>query len=426
MTITTIKTIKIAKKIFAFIFSASLMLFSSCGRLLDEVLNLDPRDGGDVNDNKKSGIWTEITDDLAPQKKLSISMVEKNGYFEFSATEGFSAYTWKLDGIDLNATGSRIIVKSASAGYHTISVEATDSDGKKYFSSCSMRKTESTTDKSTSIIIFNDLIPSNPLSITADETNGTIQFSATTGFSSYAWKLDGVDKNTTGARITVNSISAGYHTISVEAIDSNDKKYFASCSLRKTESASDKTVSIIISNDVDTTNPISISATENGGALALSASEGFSSYEWKIDGVDLDITSATANVSLAHISQGYHIVSVETTDSNGKKHFTACSFRKINSSSDETIKIEIVNDSVSKNPLSITETMQSDTMEFSATKGFSSYTWSIDGIVVDSKTSKASVSLANFSIGYHTVSVEAVDSSRIKQFATHIYRKTGN
>ena len=186
---------------------------------------------------------TSLVDD---SDSVSISATTNDASVVFTATEGFNSYRWIIDE-EVQEESSHILTTNyLSHGYHTITVLVKKQDGVIVSSTCTVRVTqgssnsrleeinadEKQTSKANVLNLNND---SNEILIDVSYSSNIVNFTATSGYSSYMWILDDEILESTTNAISLTDLPKGYHLVTVSAQNSDGATVSNYIRIRTTE-----------------------------------------------------------------------------------------------------------------------------------------------------------------------------------------------
>ena len=362
-----------------------------------------------------SGVTTNF--DNADSESLALSYTSEDSVFSFTATTGFTSYAWMLDGSVLSESANSIFIDltTLSAGTHIVTVIAKNEAGVYYSANAQIKKQ---TDIEPEILcsgitaVF-DSENTNAFSVTSLTDSNSVSFTATTGFTSYTWTLDGATISGSGniANLILEELSIGWHNITVTACTSDGFYYSASMQVQKSgvTKVADVQLGTIQIGFAKNADILSISAKTSGNQIVLNATSGFESYSWTVDGVVLSGNANTATVSFAQLTAGWHIVTVTAHKTGGVYYSAAIQVQKKSASESTDVKTGKIQIKFSENAdsLSINSENTANKVTLTATSGFGSYSWTLDGVAITGNANSAIVELSSLEIGWHFVTVTA-------------------
>lgn len=169
-------------------------------------------------------IFTEDTDII----HITIDRMEGN-QIDLSATEGFVSYKWIVDD-EIQNEKSHVLSKNFLpflSGYHYITVLAKKFNGETISTTCTIRVTEecfgynthgtNTDEKISSRVMVSLRDDIGAISIKTSYSSNILNLTATRGYSSYKWIIDNEVLESTTNDISLNTLTEGYHFITVSA-----------------------------------------------------------------------------------------------------------------------------------------------------------------------------------------------------------------
>lgn len=252
---------------------------------------------------------------------------------------------------------------------------------------------------------------SSDITLTVDTTEDAVTLTASTGFVSYAWSMDGSALSGSENTLTLaaDSLEGGWHLASVVACDA-DGNYFSAFAYFQVIAEKSSTETTVATNFSGAdSESLSLSYTESGSTVLFTATSGFASYAWSVDGIGLSESSNTAAVDVSTLSAGSHVVTVIAKSTGGLYYSANASISKSGNLAPEIqcTGITAVFASDSTDAFAVTTLTSSLSVTLTATTGFDMYAWSVDGITVSESSNTLTVSLATLKAGWHTVTVTA-------------------
>ena len=337
--------------------------------------------------SNKTSAQVRVVENHVPvfDTKFSNVTLDLNEAHTFSCTasdpEGTQVtYAWSLDSNILNGeTATSYTVSFPQEGSHTLACIATDADGK------SAKNSALVTVKKDMPPVFTvplkditvDVNKSHTFSCTAQDPEGTAL--------TYAWKLDGLDTNSTTTSLSETFTATGTHTISCTATDAKGKS-----------TTSSATITVIRENKAPVfTTPLTGSTininTEHTFTCVASDPEGTSiTYSWSLDGQTLSET--TGSYTTTFTTTGTKHISCTATDADGKTATSTATVLVIDPTKSGTLTIHtglanmkaVLHDSATLKPITEKTTDANGDVSFSVTGDratFSLTVWS--GMEID-------------------------------------------
>lgn len=299
-------------------------LFSSCSNFLNEKFNISDNLATCFN-SKVNGI--EVIYTTPESDNLKITASDSDSEVTLTATADFRTYLWTVDGEVQSETSNKISISKnlLDGGYHLVTVIVTDDKGIYFSASVYIKVNNYKKITETGITTDFDGTNTKILELTSTTENDIITITATSGFDSYSWLLDGISVLETSQIFTIktSSLQLGSHLVSLIAKDSDGIFYSANVHINKTKTLELNIkcsgISIIFSESDSTS--FSVTSVSSAETVVLNASTGFSSYEWTIDGNSLSSSENKLTVNLSSLTAGFHLITV--TAKNGNLYYSA-------------------------------------------------------------------------------------------------------
>lgn len=270
----------------------------------------------------------------------------------------------------------------------------------------------------------------NDVTITVESTETSVSYTATEGFSTYAWSIDGESVNGSGKSISINleDLESGWHLIMVVAGDNVGNYHSASFYLQVKGEKTTTDAGISTEFEGSDSNNLSVSYTRENNLVTFTATEGFTSYYWTLNGTSVAGSTNTLSVDLNSLTTGIHIVTVIAKAGSGV-YYSANA--QISKATDITLDIKcsgitILFSSENTETFFVTSETSATTVFLTASTGFTSYSWSIDGNTLTASDNTAIVDLSEIEAGWHLVTVSAYSSNGVCYSATVQIQKSVN
>lgn len=387
-------------------------LFSSCANFLNEKFN--------TSDNLATCFKSKVNEIeviyTAPEfDNLKIAASDSDSEVTLTATADFTTYLWTVDGEVQNETSNKISISKnlLDSGYHLVTVIVTDDKGIYFSASVYIKVNNEKKFTETGITTGFEGTNTKILELTSTTENDIATISATSGFDSYSWLLDGISVLETSQIFTVNtsSLQLGSHLVSLIAKDSDGIFYSANVHIKKTETLEldikCSGISIIFPS-ADSTS-FSVSSVSSEKTVVLNASDGFSSYEWTIDGNSLSSSENELTVNLSSLTAGFHLITVTAKNTDGVSYSSSIQIKKtqtVENASVKTGNISINFESDNK-AFTVTKTISENNIQLTATSDFTDYIWNLDGTIIESSENTATVDSSTLETGFHLITVTA-------------------
>lgn len=177
---------------------------------------------------------------------VSISATANDASVIFTATIGFNSYKWIIDDEVQDESSHVLSANYLSYGYHTITVLVKKQDGVIVSSTCTIRVTQGSSNSSLEEInadekqtskanVLNLNNDSNEILIETSSSSNIVNFTATSGYSSYMWILDDEILESTTNAISLTDLPEGYHLVTVSAQNSDGATVSNYIRIRTTE-----------------------------------------------------------------------------------------------------------------------------------------------------------------------------------------------
>ena|GEM_PF-4460930 len=386
-----------------------------------------------ISEKRPVGSSVTTNFDNTNSEGLALSYTSEDSVFSFAATTGFTSYAWMLDGSALSETENLVVIDltTLSAGTHIITVIAKNETGVYYSANAQIKKQANIEPEilCSGITAVFDSESTNAFSVISLTDSNSVSFTATSGFTSYTWTLDGAAISGSGniANLIFEELSVGWHNISVTACTSDGFYYSASMQVQKTgiTKVADVqlgTIQIGFSKNADI---LSIITKTSGNQIVLNATSGFESYSWTVDGVFLTGTANTATVSFAQLTAGWHIVTVTAHKAGGVYYSATIQVQKKSASESTDVQTGKIQIKFSENAdsLSINSENTGNEAVLTATSGFESYAWTLDGVAITGNANTVIVELSSLETGWHFVTVTAVKDGMYYSSYKYIQKK---
>ncbi len=403
------------------------LFFFSCAAFLNEKFDA----AGNLSDSFSSKIEGIIVISFPVSNDISLIVESADDSVILKAAKGFIAYSWSVDGKAIEKTGNEISLSfdGMEGSWHLVTVTVCDANGN-YYSACAYfqviaEKKATGTTVTTSF----DGTDSESISLSYIRSESAVSVSATSGFSSYAWMLDGIalSETSNSIEIDLSALSVGTHIVTVIAKKEAGIYYSANAQISKTESLDldIKCSGITIAFASEHTKSFSVTSVTNDSSAIFTATSGFESYKWTLDEVAITGNSNTNAVSFAQLAAGWHLITVTAYTDNGVYYSSAIQVQKTSVSGIATVKaglIQIGFESTGEALSLITETISNE-VRVSASNGFDTYSWSLDGATITGSENAATIELASLETGWHLVTVTAVKNGTYYSASTYIQKK---
>lgn len=233
-------------------------------------------------------------------------------------------------------------------------------------------------------------------------------FTAKIGYSSYTWYIDEqkINNSTRYYQIDASTVSSGNHTLMLVVKDSTGNNFSASA-----EFVIHPDYISFIKLVIDSISDVSGLITCNESILT--AITGYKTYMWWIDDI-LQSTSTNVLEIPSSIEPGNHSISLIVKDSEGNYYSETLmvtithELLNINGNSDNNVIYITINNYQDIEDLLVYD---SSLLQFTAKKGYESYSWWIDNIKINNNKNTYSPIKSEFSNGTHTVMVIVSDSN---------------
>ncbi|MGH3045764.1 MAG: OmpL47-type beta-barrel domain-containing protein [Gaiellaceae bacterium] len=337
------------------------------------------------NTDATPAAFTWTVDTAAPQTTIDSSPADPTyatgASFDFSASEGGSAFECELDGSGFSACTSPESYAGLGDGSHTFRVRATDAAGNTDPTPDSFTWTVDTAAPQTTI----DSNPADPPSA----TGAGFDFSASEGGSSFECEPDGSGFSACTSPESYSGLADGPHTFKVRATDpaGNTDATPATYAWTVDIDAPDTSID---SSPTDPTNAVN-------AAFSFVSDEPGSTFECRIDGGGF--SACTSPKSYSGLSEGSHTFEVRATDAAGNTDPAPASFTW----TVDTAAPQTTIDSSPADPTIATGA----SFTFSASEGGSTFECELDGGGFSACTSLESY--AGLADGLHTFQVRATD-----------------
>ena len=404
------------------------IIFASCATFLNEKTDAEdklPKYFSQVKAGEVSVVYIPVTDDFVLTANSSEEAIT------LTASNDFSAYSWTLDGESIAETEHEISIafSSLEGGWHLVTVIACDTNGNYHSAAVYFQVMGEKVPYGASVTTYFEGNDATTLSLSYATEDDTVTLTATSGFASYIWLLDDTvftgDGNT--ATIDLSALNAGIHIVTVIAKNESGIYYSACAEITKNET---------IEPDIQCSGITAIFASESADAFAvtsiagatwgaLSATSGFASYSWTIDGNAVAESSNTLNVNLASLKAGWHIVTVSASTSSGLYYSAAIQVQKTEVAGSASVQSGAITFGFTETSeeLSLSAISSSTAVSLTATSGFDSYAWTLDGTSLSGSDNTVSVSLASLETGWHVVFVTAIKDGIYYSSSTYIQKE---
>ncbi|MBB5225919.1 hypothetical protein DYE50_11375 [Treponema ruminis] len=363
-----------------------------------------------------SGVTTNF--DRSDSESISMSYTNEGNLFSFTATKGFSSYAWMLDAAVLAESESSAVIdlSTLTAGTHIVTVIAKNEAGIYYSANAQIEK-QTTVEPEilcSGITTVLDSESRKSFSVTSLAGAKSVSFTATSGFESYSWTLDGslISGSGNTASLVFEELSIGWHNITVTASTSDGFYYSASMQVQKTGStgATDVQLGAIGIGFAKNTDALSITAKTSASQIILTATNGLDGYAWTVDGVSLSGNANTETVAFAQLSAGWHVITVTAHANDGVYYSAAMQIQKKTSAGIADIQTGKIHFDFAENSvlLSINSENSASEVSLTASSGFESYAWTLDGVAITGNANTAIIELVSRETGWHFVTVTAV------------------
>lgn len=387
-------------------------LFSSCANFLNEKLK--------SSDNLATCFKSKVNEIeviyTAPESdNLKIAASDSDSEVTLTATADFTTYLWTVDGEVQSENSNKILISKnlLDGGYHLVTVIVTDDKGIYFSASIYIKVNNEKKFTETGITTGFEGTNTKILELTSTTENDIATISATSGFDSYSWLLDGNSVLETSRVFTINtsSLQLGSHLVSLIAKDSDGIFYSANVHIKKTETLEldikCSGISIIFPS-ADSTS-FSVSSVSSEKTVVLNASDGFSSYEWTIDGNSLSSSENKLSVDLSSLTAGFHLITVTAKNTDGVSYSSSIQIKKTQTVENASVKngnisINFENDNKA---FTVTKTISENNIQLTATSDFTDYIWNLDGTVIESSENTATVDSSTLETGFHLITVTA-------------------
>lgn len=276
------------------------------------------------------------------------------------------------------------------------------------------------------VISFPSLADDLEISSIADDK--TVTLTATTGFSSYLWSLDGktLSDAVNSVVIALEKLESGWHLVTIVACDAQGNYRSASLYIQATGEKSTSGTSVFTAFFGTDSKTCALSYTKENETVTFTATSGFLSYAWTLDGIPLNGTTNVTSIDLTALDTGMHIVTVIAKDDAGIYYSASAQISKTTMIEPDIrcSGIAILFPQENATPFSVTSVTGADSAAFTATGGFSSYSWTLDGTAITGTDNTATITLASVAAGFHIVTVTAYSSDGIYYSATMYIQKT--
>ena len=233
-------------------------------------------------------------------------------------------------------------------------------------------------------------------------------FTAKIGYSSYTWYIDEqkINNSTRYYQIDASTVSSGNHTLMLVVKDSTGNNFSASA-----EFVIHPDYISFIKIVIDSISDVSGLITCNESILT--AITGYKTYMWWIDDI-LQSTSTNVLEIPSSIEPGNHSISLIVKDSEGNYYSETLmvtithELLNIYGNSDHNVIYITINNYQDIEDLLVYD---SSLLQFTAKKGYESYSWWIDNIKINNNKNTYSPIKSEFSNGTHTVMVIVSDSN---------------
>lgn len=248
-------------------------------------------------------------------------------------------------------------------------------------------------------------------------------FTAKIGYSSYTWYIDEqkINNSTRYYQIDASTVSSGNHTLMLVVKDSTGNNFSASA-----EFVIHPDYISFIKIVIDSISDVSGLITCNESILT--AITGYKTYMWWIDDI-LQSTSTNVLEIPSSIEPGNHSISLIVKDSE-ENYFSETLMvtityeqLNINGNSDNNVIYVTINNYQDIDNLLVYDSLK---MQFTAQKGFESYSWWVDNIKINNNSNSYSPKRTDFSSGIHTVMVIVSDLNGNFYSCTKTFTITGN
>lgn len=387
-------------------------LFSSCANFLNEKFK-STDNLATCFKSKVNGIEVIYT---APEcDNLKIAASDSDSEVTLTAIADFTTYLWTVDGEVQSENSNKISISKnlLDGGYHLVTVIVTDDKGIYFSASIYIKVNNDKKFTETEITTGFEGTNTKILELTSTTENDIATISATSGFYSYSWLLDGNSVLETSRVFTINtsSLQLGSHLVSLIAKDSDGIFYSANVHIKKTETLEldikCSGISIIFPS-ADSTS-FSVSSVSSEKTVLLNASDGFSSYEWTIDGNSLSGSDNELSVDLSSLTAGFHLITVTAKNTDGVSYSSSIQIKKTQTVENASVKngnISINFESDNK-AFTVTKTISENNIQLTATSDFTDYIWNLDGTVIESSENTATVDSSTLETGFHLITVTA-------------------
>ncbi|MBR1404402.1 MAG: hypothetical protein IJ558_09495 [Treponema sp.] len=403
------------------------LFFTSCAAFFNEKI--------DAADNLSDCFHTKINGveviSFSPDDDITLTADSTDTDIKLSLTSGFISYSWAIDGkvIAGNENEISIAFDGLEIGWHLVTVIARDADGNYYSAAAYFQTVGEKTPSGTSVATSFAGTDAESISLSSVTENAVATFTATAGFASYAWTLDGaaLTESSSAACVNLLPLAAGIHIVTVIAKNAAGIYYSASAQITKSASLEPeiKCTGITVAFASGGTEPFSVTSVAGSMSVTLTATSGFASYAWMLDGTAVASSTNTATVSLASLAAGWHLVTVTAYTSGGACYSATIQVQKTGAAGSMTVQAGAIRISFaeSASALSVATETSGTTVAVIATSGFTSYAWTLDGISLTGSANTASVTLASLELGWHLITVTAGKDGMYYSASTYIQKK---